>query len=58
MKEVDKKGGRGGWRGGVRPTTDLKVPLMVRISPEAKAKIDTVHNKSEFIDSAIKKLIK
>ena len=57
MEEI-KKSKRGGDRGGRRPETDRKVPLTVRISQEAKDKLDTVKNKSEWIDMAVKKYIK
>ena len=57
MEEI-KKSKRGGDRGGRRPETDRKVPLTVRISQEAKDKLDTVKNKSEWLDTAIKKYIK
>lgn len=47
-------------RGGARPgsgrkTTPYKVPLMVRITPEANEIIAGVENKSEYIDELIKK---
>ena len=57
MEEI-KKSGRGGDRGGRRPETDRKVPLTVRISQEAKDTLDTVKNKSEWVDMAAKKYIK
>ena len=49
-------------RGGVRPNsgrpaTDRKVMLSVRISQEAADKINTVNNKSEFIDNLIKETL-
>jgi len=53
VKEI-KKSGRGGWRGGGRPVTAYKVPLMVRISQEAADKLAGVKNKSEYIDGLIK----
>lgn len=53
-EEVKKMSGRGGYRGGVRPTTDRKIPLMVRISQEAADIIADVRNKSEYIDTLIK----
>ena len=60
MAEIkeQRKSKRGGDRGGRRPETDRKVPLTVRISQEAKDKLDTVKNKSEWIDAAVKKYIK
>jgi len=54
MAEIKKTSGRGGYRGGVRPTTDRKIPLMVRISQEAADKIATVKNKSEYVDGLIR----
>jgi hypothetical protein len=54
MEQEQKKSGRGGWRGGGRPVTAYKVPLMVRISHEAAEMIADVKNKSEFIDKLIK----
>jgi len=53
-EEIKKVSGRGGYRGGVRPTTDRKIPLMVRISQEAADIIADVRNKSEYIDTLIK----
>lgn len=50
-----KTSGRGGWRGGGRPVTAYKVPLMVRISQEAADMIADVKNKSEYIDELIKR---
>lgn len=52
--EQEKKSGRGGWRGGVRPETDRKKQLFVRISQEAADKIAKIKNKSEYIDRLIK----
>jgi hypothetical protein len=47
---------RGGPReGSGRPATDRKVSLSVRISREAADKLATVKNKSEFIDTLIKR---
>ena len=40
-----------------RPSTDRKVMLAVRISQEASDKLQTVSNKSEFIDNLIKKSV-
>lgn len=54
MEQEQKKSGRGGWRGGGRPVTAYKVPLMVRISQEAADKLVGVKNKSEYIDALIK----
>jgi len=55
MENEQKKSGRGGWRGGVRPTTDRKIQLNVRISQEAADIIADVKNKSEYIDELIKR---
>lgn len=49
---------RGGRRpGSGRPANDRNVPVMVRISQEAADKLATVSNKSEFIDTLIKKTL-
>ena len=53
-QQNQQKGKRGGWRGGVRPATDRKCLVSVRVSQEAYDKLATVHNKSEFIDKLIK----
>ena len=58
MAEEQKKQGRGGDRGGRRPETDRKCVVTVRVSQEAKDKLDTVKNKSEWIDRVIKEKIK
>lgn len=58
MAEEIKKQGRGGDRGGRRPETDRKFVVTVRVSKEAKEKLDTVKNKSEWIDRVIKEKIK
>lgn len=50
MAEEQKKQGRRG-----RPVTPYKVNLMVRITQEASDKIADVPNKSELIDTLIKK---
>ena len=47
----------GGYRGGGRPTTDRNVAVTVRISQEAADKLNTVKNKSEFLDRLIKENI-
>ena len=46
-------------RGGARPNAgrkrnDRKIPLMVRISPEAAAILERAKNKAEYIDTLIK----
>lgn len=58
QNEESKKSGRGGDRGGRRPETDRKCLVSVRVSQEAKDKLDTVKNKSEWIDTMIKENIK
>lgn len=58
MAEEQKKQGRGGDRGGRRPETDRKCVVTVRVSKEAKDKLDTVKNKSEWTDRVIKEKIK
>ena len=40
-----------------RPTNDRNFALHVRISKEANDKLQTVSNKSEFIDTLIKKAL-
>ena len=46
----------GGYReGGGRPFTDRKVAVTVRISQEASDILNEQKNKSEFVDSLIKK---
>lgn len=47
-------------RGGARPNSGRhplgrNVPLMVRITPEASELLNTVDNKSKFVDAVIKK---
>lgn len=54
MEQVKKTTGRGGWRGGGRPVTAYKVPLMVRITKEANDLISGIEKKSEYIDELIK----
>lgn len=58
MAEEIKKQGRGGDRGGRRPETGRKFVVTVRVSKEAKEKLDTVSNKSKFLDELIKKHVK
>lgn len=46
-------------RGGARPNAgrkknDRKIPLMVRISPEAAERLERIKNKAEYIDTLIK----
>lgn len=53
---AEKKNNWGGYReGGGRPTTDRSVPLSIRISPEAAELLKRQHNKSEYIDTLIKR---
>lgn len=52
-EETNKTSGRGGWRGGGRPVTVYKVPVMVRISQEAADLLADVKNRSEYIDGLI-----
>lgn len=56
--ETKKTNGRGGYReNSGRPKTGRNIPLNIRISPEAKAKLATLTSKpSEFIDNLIKQL--
>lgn len=54
MEEKVKYSGRGGSRGGGRPTTDRNVAITIRISQEAADKLNRARNKSEFIDRLIK----
>lgn len=55
MKEKKQ---HGGYRpGSGRPETDRKVSVSVRISQEAADKLANVSNKSECIDSLIKKCL-
>lgn len=50
-----KDNNHGGYRpNSGRPTTERKITLSVRISPEAHALLEGVKNKSELIDSLIK----
>ena len=47
--------GRGGWRGGGRPHTDLKCTLSVRVSAEAIEMLNTLTtNKSAYFDALIR----
>ena len=52
-----KKQGRGGYRGGVRPSTGRDIPVCVRLSRESVDKLNGLtRNKSEFIDNMLKNL--
>lgn len=54
-KSTMKENNHGGYRpNSGRPTTERKITLSVRISPEAHALLEGVKNKSELIDSLIK----
>lgn len=55
MAQNDNHPGWGGSRGGGRPATDRKCVLSVRISQEASDMIADVRNKSEYIDTLIKR---
>lgn len=52
---MDKKQRGGARPGSGRPATDRKYPISVRISREAAELLETVANKSEFIDELIRK---
>ena len=54
MEQKIKYSGRGGSRGGGRPTTDRNIAVTIRISQEAAEKLNKAKNKSEFIDRLIK----
>lgn len=50
-----KENNHGGYRpNSGRPTTERKITLSVRISPEAHALLAGVKNKSQYIDNLIK----
>jgi hypothetical protein len=56
-KEGDtKRKGRGGDRGGRRPKTGRDVSVTLRISQEAKDKLDTIPNRSKWLDETLKKM--
>ena len=55
---MEAKSNRGGRRENAgRPASDRSVALTVRISKEASSKLQTVKNRSEFIDSIIKEVL-
>lgn len=57
MNNEPKKQGRGGYRGGVRPSTGRDVPVCIRLSRESVEKLERLtRNKSEFIDNLLKNL--
>lgn len=57
MQNNEQKKGRGGYRGGVRPSTGRDIPVCVRLSRESVDKLNGLtHNKSEFIDNMLKNL--
>ncbi len=57
MQNNEQKKGRGGYRGGVRPSTGRDIPVCVRLSRESVDKLNGLtRNKSEFIDNMLKNL--
>ena len=52
-KTKTTKDPRGGNHGGGRPRGERTVPLSIRITPEANIKLQSVKNKSEYIDNLI-----
>ena len=57
MNNEIQKQGRGGYRGGVRPSTGRDIPVCVRLSRESVDKLNGLtRNKSEFIDNMLKNL--
>ena len=57
MNNEIQKQGRGGYRGGVRPSTGRDIPVCICISREAADKLNVLtRNKSEFIDNMLKNL--
>lgn len=55
---MEEREQRGGYRpGSGRPETDRKFAVTVRISQEAAEKLNTIKNKSEFIDKLIKETL-
>ena len=55
MEQEKKRGGRR--EGAGRKANDRSIPVLVRITKEAADKLNTVGNKSEFIDNLIKQTI-
>ena len=55
MEQEKKRGGRR--EGAGRKANDRSIPVLVRITKEAADKLNTVGNKSEFIDNLIKQAI-
>ena len=55
-EEDTKRKGRGGDRGGRRPKTGRDVSVTLRISQEAKDKLDTIPNRSKWLDETLKKM--
>ena len=55
MEQEKKRGGRR--EGAGRKANDRSIPVLVRITIEASDKLNTVGNKSEFIDNLIKQAI-
>ena len=58
MAQNEQHPGWGGSRGGGRPVTDRNVAVTIRISQEAADILKEQRNKSEFIDTLIKKSAK
>lgn len=55
MEQEKRRGGRR--EGAGRKANDRSIPVLVRITKEAADKLNTVGNKSEFIDNLIKQAI-
>ena len=55
MEQEKRHGGRR--EGAGRKANDRSIPVLVRITKEASDKLNTVGNKSEFIDNLIKQTI-
>jgi hypothetical protein len=55
-EEGTKRKGRGGDRGGRRPKTGRDVSVTLRISQEAKEKLDTIPNRSKWLDETLRKM--
>jgi len=55
MEQKKRHGGRR--EGAGRKANDRSIPVLVRITKEAADKLNTVGNKSEFIDNLIKQTI-
>lgn len=58
LPNMETKNNRGGHRENAgRPSVNRDVALTVRISQEASEKLQTVDNKSAFIDTIIRKTL-